>query len=249
MMRRIDWDRARGAATEAVPWSAHDVAEYRRIVSRIGLVEAIEGTGVVVCVRVSDAGLVCRTAKALAEGGVRAVELSFGSIGEESRLVQTLRDEGLTVGVGGVTRASQAREVGMLGADFVAAAVAAPDVVAACGEMDVPCILSGLTPTEVWRALEMGADFVKIRAEVLGGPRYIRSLLEALPVARRLMAAELPIDDYLPYLEAGAAALEFRDSLVQPELIERGEWAKISRRAAEVMNACDEWKARRDGPD
>jgi 2-keto-3-deoxy-6-phosphogluconate aldolase len=185
----------------------------------------------------------------LAEGGVRAVELSFDSIGEESRLIQTLKDEGLTVGVGGVTRATQAREVGMLGADFVATAVAAPDVVAACGEMDVPCILSGLTPTEVWRALEMGADFVKVRAEVLGGPRYISSLLEALPVTRRLIAAEVPIDDYLPYLEAGAAALEFRDSLVQPGLIERGEWAEISRRAAKVMNACDEWKARRDGPD
>ena len=211
--------------------------------------EAIGGTGVVVGVRASDAGLVRRTATALAEGGVRAVELSFDSIGEESRLIQTLKDEGLTVGVGGVTRATQAREVGMFGADFVATAVAAPDVVAACGEMDVPCILSGLTPTEVWRALEMGADFVKVRAEVLGGPRYISSLLEALPVTRRLIAAEVPIDDYLPYLEAGAAALEFRDSLVQPGLIERGEWAEISRRAAKVMNACDEWKARRDGPD
>ena len=211
--------------------------------------EAIGGTGVVVGVRASDAGLVRRTATALAEGGVRAVELSFDSIGEESRLIQTLKDEGLTVGVGGVTRATQAREVGMLGADFVATAVAAPDVVAACGEMDVPCILSGLTPTEVWRALEMGADFVKVRAEVLGGPRYISSLLEALPVTRRLIAAEVPIDDHLPYLEAGAAALEFRDSLVQPGLIERGEWAEISRRAAKVMNACDEWKARRDGPD
>jgi 2-dehydro-3-deoxyphosphogluconate aldolase / (4S)-4-hydroxy-2-oxoglutarate aldolase len=225
------------------------VAECRRILSRIGLVEAIGGTGVVVGVRASDAGLVRRTATALAEGGVRAVELSFDSIGEESRLIQTLKNEGLTVGVGGVTRAPQAREVAMLGADFVATAVAAPDVVAACGEMDVPCILSGLTPTEVWRALEMGADFVKIRAEMLGGPRYIRSLREALPVARRLMAAEVPIDDYLPYLEAGAAALEFRGSPVQPGLIERAEWAEISRRAAKVMNACDEWKARRDGPD
>ena len=225
------------------------MAEYRRIVSRIGLVEAIGGTGVMVCVRASEAGLVRRTSAALAEGGVRAVELSFDSIDEEGRLVQALKDEGLTVGVGGVTRASQAREVGMLGADFVATAVAAPDVVAACGEMDVPCILSGLTPTEVWRALEMGADFVKIRAEVLGGPCYIRSLCEALPVARRLIAAEVPIEGYLPYLEAGAEALEFRGSLVRPGLIEGGEWAEISRRASKVVSACDEWKAKRDGPD
>jgi 2-dehydro-3-deoxyphosphogluconate aldolase / (4S)-4-hydroxy-2-oxoglutarate aldolase len=225
------------------------VAEYWRIVSRIGLVEAIGGAGVVVGVRASDAGLVRRTATALAEGGVRAVELPFDGSGEERRLVQALKNEGLTVGVGGITRAPQAREVGMLGADFVATAVAAPDVVAACGEMDLPCILSGLTPTEVWRALEMGADFVKVRAEVLGGPRYISSLLEALPVARRLIAAEVPIDGYLPYLEAGAEALEFGCSLVHPGLIEGGEWAEISRRASKVVNACDEWKANRDDPD
>jgi 2-keto-3-deoxy-6-phosphogluconate aldolase len=221
---------------------------HRRIVSRIGLVKAIGGAGMVVDVRASDAGLVRRTAAALAEGGVRAVELPFDGIGEESRLVQALKDEGLTVGVGGVNRAPQAREVGMLGADFVATAVAAPDVVAACGEMGLPCILSGLTPTEVWRALEMGADFVKVRAEVLGGPRYISSLLEALPVARRLIAAEVPIDDYLPYLEAGAEALEFGGSLVHPGLIERGEWAEISRRASKVVNACDEWKRNSNDP-
>ena len=202
----------------------------------------------VVGVRASDAGLVRRTAAALAEGGVRAVELPFDGSGEERRLVQALKNEGLTVGVGGITRAPQAREVGMLGADFVATAVAAPDVVAACGEMDLPCILSGLTPTEVWRALEMGADFVKVRAEVLGGPRYISSLLEALPVARRLIAAEVPIDGYLPYLEAGAEALGFGGSLVHPGLIEGGEWAEISRRASKVVNACDELKRNSNDP-
>src|SRR3712207_7975465 len=52
-----------------------------------------------------------------------------------------------------------------------------PDVVSACEEMKIPCILSGLTPTEVWRAHEMAADFVKVTAaEALGGPSYIRSL-------------------------------------------------------------------------
>ena len=170
------------------------------------------------------------------------MELWLDGAGAAGRLVGTLKDEELMVGVGGITRAAQAREVGMLGADFVTAAVTAPDVVAACAEMDVPCILSGLTPTEVWRALEMGADFVKIPAETMGGPRYVRSLHETLPVARRLVAAEMPLDGYLPYLEAGGEVLEFGSSLVHPKLVEEEEWAKISRRASRIVKDCDEWR-------
>ena len=213
--------------------------------SRSGLAGAIGGAGVVVAVRASDAGRIRRTVAALAEGGVRAVELWFDAAGEGGRLVHALKNDELMVGVGGITRASQAREVGMLGADFVVTAVTAPDVVAACGEMDVPCVLSALTPTEIWRALEMGADFVKVPAETLGGPGYVRSLHETLPAARRLMAAEMPLDGYLAYLEAGVEVLQFGSSLVHPKLVGGEEWAEISRRASEIVNACDAWRASR----
>jgi 2-keto-3-deoxy-6-phosphogluconate aldolase len=92
-------------------------------------------------------------------------------------LIQQLKESGLLIGVGAVTRSAQAHDAGVLGAEFITSAVTAPDVVLACYEMDVPCILSGITPTEVWRAHEMAADFVKIgAAEPLGGPHYIRSL-------------------------------------------------------------------------
>lgn len=209
--------------------------------SRDGLAGDIGRGGVVVTVRSAGADRARRIVAALAEGGVRAVELWFD--GSAGRLVGALKSEEIMVGVGGITRASQAREVGMHGADFVTAAVTAPDVVAACAEMDVPCILSGLTPTEVWRALEMGADFVKIPAETMGGPRYVRSLHESLPAVRRLVAAEMPLEGYLPYLEAGVEVLEFGASLVRPELVEGGEWAEISRRAARIVEDCDGWKA------
>ena len=212
--------------------------------SRDGLAEAIGGGGVVGAVRAPDAGGAGRTVAAVAEGGVRAVELWFDGAGSPGRLVGAHKGEELLVGVGGITRAAQAREVGMLGADFVTAAVTAPDVVAACAQMGVPCILSGLTPTEVWRALEMGADFVKVPAETMGGPRYFRSLHETLPAARGLVAAGMPLDGYLPYLEAGVEVLEFGSSLVRPELVEGGEWAEISRHAARIVEDCDRWKAR-----
>ncbi len=133
----------------------------------------------------------------------------------------------------------------MLGADFVTAVVTAPDVVAACKDMDIPCILTGLTPTEVWRAQEMEADFVKVPAEALGGPDYVRSLRETLST-RHLIGAEMPLNSYLPYLEAGVEVLEFKSSLALPKLVEEEKWAEISRRISEIISACDAWRASRD---
>lgn len=177
---------------------------------------------------------------------MQTVELSYSTVRSAGWLIQRLKESGLLVGVGSITRSPQARESGMLGADFITAAVAAPDVVAASKEMDIPCILTGLTPTEVWRAQEMEADFVKVPAGTLGGPDYIRSLRETIP-ARHLVGAEMPLDSYLPYLEAGVEVLEFRSSLALPELVEREKWAEISRRASKIVNACDDWRASRGG--
>jgi 2-keto-3-deoxy-6-phosphogluconate aldolase len=104
--------------------------------------------------------------------------------------------------------------------------------------------LSGLTPTEVWRAHEMEADFVKITAaEALGGPSYIRFLRETLP-ALRLVGADMPLDGYIPYLDAGVDVLEFQSSLELPRLVEGGAWAEISRRAAKLVSIREDWKAK-----
>jgi len=172
---------------------------------------------------------------------MQAVELSYATVQSAGWLIRTLKENGLLIGVGAITRSPQARESGMLGADFITAAVTPPDVVSSCKEMDIPCILSGLTPTEVWRAQEMGADFVKVSAGALGGPGYIRSLRESLP-ALRLVGAEMPLDGYRPYLEAGVEVLEFKGSLAISELVEREDWSEISRRATNISTACDAWR-------
>ena len=206
------------------------------------LPECLRESGVVVAVRDIDEQQLLRAVAALNEGGVRAVELSYTSVRRAGWLVQSLKERGLLVGVGSITRSPQARESGALGPDFITATVTAPDVVSACIEMDMTCILTGFTPTEIWRAQEMGADFVKVPAQTLGGPDYIHSLRETLS-AQHLVGAEMPLDGYLPYLEAGVELLEFGSSLALPELVERENWAEISRRASKIVSACEDWKA------
>ena len=212
--------------------------------SKTELTEAISEMGIIVTVRVPNKQHLLRVASALLEGGIRALELDYATSRSAGSLIQELRERGLLVGIGAVTRSAQAREARVLGADFITASVTTPDVVSACEEMGIPCILSGLTPTEVWRAHEMAADFVKITAaEALGGPPYIRSLREALP-ALQLVGADMPLDGYIPYLEAGVEVLDFQSSLDLPRLVEGGAWTEISRRAAKIVSTREDWKAK-----
>ena len=212
--------------------------------SETRLAETMREIGIIATVHVPHEQQLLRVVKALVDGGIRAVELAYSTIRSAGWLIQSLKESGLLIGVGAVTRSAQAREAGVLGADFITASVTTPDVVSACEEMKIPCILSGLSPTEVWRAHEMAADFVKITAaEALGGPPYIRSLRETLP-ALHLVGADMPLDGYIPYLEAGVEVLEFRSSLELPRLVEQEAWAEISRRASMIVSTRDGWRAK-----
>jgi 2-dehydro-3-deoxyphosphogluconate aldolase/(4S)-4-hydroxy-2-oxoglutarate aldolase len=212
--------------------------------SKTRLTEAIREIGIIATVRVPNEQHLPRLATALLEGGIRALELNYTTIRSAGSPIQELKERGLLVGIGAITRSAQAREARAFGADFITASVTTPDVVSACEEMKIPCILSGLTPTEVWRAHEMAADFVKITAaEALGGPSYIRSLREALP-ALQLVGADMPLDGYIPYLDAGVEVLEFQSALDLPRLVEGEAWSEISRRAAKLVSTREDWKAK-----
>jgi 2-dehydro-3-deoxyphosphogluconate aldolase / (4S)-4-hydroxy-2-oxoglutarate aldolase len=212
--------------------------------SKTELTEAIRHIGIIATVRVPNEQHLPRVATALLDGGIRALELPYTTIRSAGSPIQELRERGLLIGIGAVTRSAQAREARVFGADFITASVTTPDVVSACEEMKIPCILSGLTPTEVWRAHEMAADFVKTTAaEALGGPPYIRSLRETLP-AVQLVGADMPLDGFIPYLEAGVEVLEFQSSLDLPRLVEGEAWSEISRRAAKIVSTRENWKAK-----
>ena len=212
--------------------------------SKTKLVEALREIGIIATIRVPSEQHLLRVVTALVDGGVRAVELAYTTVRSAGWLIQELKQSGLLVGAGAITRSAQAREAGVFGADFITASVTTPDVVSACEEMKIPCILSGLTPTEVWRAHEMAADFIKITAaEALGGPHYIRSLRETLP-ALRMVGADMPVDGCIPYLEAGVEVLEFRSSLELVRLAEQEAWAEISHRASKIVSTRDDWRAK-----
>ena len=112
--------------------------------SKTKLAEKLREIGIIAAVRVPSEQQLLRGIAALTDGGIRAVELPYTVVRDAGWLIQQLKQNGLIVGVGAVTRSAQARQAGVFGADFITASVTTPDVVSACNEIDVPCTLSSL---------------------------------------------------------------------------------------------------------
>jgi hypothetical protein len=60
----------------------------------------------------------------------------------------------------------------------------------------------------------------------------------------QLVGADMPLDGYIPYLDAGVEVLEFQSSLDLPRLVEGEAWSEISRRAAKIVSTREDWKAK-----
>ena len=91
------------------------------------LAQAIREIGIIASVRVPDEHQLLPVGKALLDGGVRAVQLAYTSIGSGASLIHELKEGGLLIGIGALTRSAQARQARAIGADFITASATTPD--------------------------------------------------------------------------------------------------------------------------
>src|SRR3954467_5098771 len=121
---------------------------------RVAVTAQIEALGVVAVIRLKDPGKLRAVVDAIADGGVRALEVTMtvpGAVELIRALAPTL-PAGFLLGAGTVTDAATARAVIDAGASFVVAPVFRADVIAACHAQDVPVMPGCFSPTEILAA-------------------------------------------------------------------------------------------------
>jgi 2-dehydro-3-deoxyphosphogluconate aldolase / (4S)-4-hydroxy-2-oxoglutarate aldolase len=153
------------------------VAENGKILKRIGEL------GAVLVVRCETEEEAVNGIRAVVEGGIRAVEITFtvpGAPGVIRRVKHDLGDSVL-IGAGTVLNAEQAEDAVDAGATFIVAPNTDEKVIGAAKRLGVPIIPGAFTPTEVVRAWDMGADAVKIFPASIGGAPYIKAIRAPLP--------------------------------------------------------------------
>ncbi len=197
----------------------------------------IEALGVVAVIRLKDPGTLRAVVDAMAEGGVRALEVTMTVPGAVD-LIRTLAGSlpgGFLLGAGTVTDVATARAVIDAGARFVVGPVFRPEVIAACHERDVAAMPGCFSPTEILAAHECGADIVKVFPATMLGPQFLKDVRAPLPQVKLMPTGGVTLDNAGDWLRAGAVAVGLGSALLDVKAIESGRFEVITANARRVV--------------
>jgi 2-dehydro-3-deoxyphosphogluconate aldolase/(4S)-4-hydroxy-2-oxoglutarate aldolase len=206
------------------------------------IISLLTNPGIVAVVRAQKAGQVIPLSEALLAGGVIAIEITMTTPNAIEAIRDTSRKLGgrALIGVGTVLDAGTCRAAIEAGAEFVVSPICRTELVAIARAADRPIMLGAYTPTEAQRAHEAGADFIKIFPADNLGPAYIKALRAPLPHLRMVPTGGVDLHNLAEFLKAGCAAVGLGSSLVSTKLLQEGNWAELTRRAAEFVKVARE---------
>lgn len=205
--------------------------------SRESVTAALEQSGVVAVIRMKDPDKVQAVVDAIAEGGVRAIEVTM-TVPNAVALIAALAPrmpKGFAFGAGTVLDAETAARVIDAGAQFIVSPVFRRSLITACHERGVPVTPGCFTPTEILEAWDAGADIVKVFPATALGPGYIRDVRAPLPQVKLMPTGGVTVENAGEWIKAGAVAVGVGSALLDTKAIEAGDYAALRARAERIV--------------
>lgn len=182
-----------------------------------------------------------KLAKALYDGGIRMMEVTFDQsqpalLSRTSDTIRCLCDtfrEKMIIGAGTVTSPEMLALAKEAGAQFIVSPDSNEEVIrktVADGMVSMP---GAMTPTEVLTAYRWGADFVKLFPVGNLGASYLKAICAPINHVPILAVGGVNEHNIKEYLNAGAVGAGVGGNLVNKSWIAAGEFDKITALARE----------------
>ncbi len=197
--------------------------------TREAQLQRVLDAGIVAVVRAPDSRQLVDVARALLEGGVEVMEITFTvpNALEVIRQVQAEIGNRILLGAGTVLDPETARAALLAGAEFIVAPTLNLDVIRLCRRYDKLVMPGAFTPTEILTAWEAGADIVKVFPADVGGPNYLKAIRGPLPQVRLMPTGGVDLQTAAAFLKAGACCLGIGGQLVEPKAIAERNFDRI----------------------
>ena len=184
-------------------------------------------------------------AKALWEGGIKLLEVTFDQSNEAlwEKTVDTIRmlnkqlGDRMTFGAGTVTSEKLVALAKDAGAQFIVSPDCDPAVIRATVEAGMVSMPGALTPTEVLQAHKAGADFVKLFPANTLGPGYLKSIAAPINHVKLLAVGGVNEKNVAEFLKAGAVGAGVGGNLVNKAWIAEGKFQEITELAKAFTDA------------
>jgi 2-dehydro-3-deoxyphosphogluconate aldolase / (4S)-4-hydroxy-2-oxoglutarate aldolase len=182
-------------------------------------------------------------ARAMARAGVRLVEITL-TVPDAYELIAKLATDdefaaqGAIVGAGTVLSGAQAEDALLAGARFLVSPALIPEMLEAARARDAMTMPGTMTPTEMLRAAELGADYIKVYPlATIGGPDFIVNVRRAIQHLPLVATGNVEYDEIPAYFKAGVVGFGIGGPLIRPDLIERRDGDGIVANAKRFLAA------------
>ena len=203
------------------------------------VLKTISEYGAVLVVRCETEDEAVNGIRAVMEGGIRAVEVTFtvpGAPGVIRRVKHEFGDSVL-LGAGTVLTPEQAEDAVDAGAVYLISPNTDEKVIGAAKRLNVLSIPGAFTPTEVVRAWDLGADAVKIFPASHGGPPYIKALKAPLPNIPMIPTGGVDERTVGDFFRAGAFAVGVGGALFDLKRLKAKDYAGMTEVAKRFTTA------------
>ena len=199
----------------------------RPLVLRRDLVRMFSEDRLVAVIRTGSPEAGELAARAMAKAGVRLVEITL-TIPDAYELITKLATDdamiasGAVIGAGTVLSGAQAEDALLAGARFLVSPALIPEMLEAARARDAMTMPGTMTPTEMVKAAELGADFIKVYPiATIGGPEFITNVRRALQHLPLVATGNVEYDEIPAYFKSGVVGFGIGGPLIRPDLIER----------------------------
>lgn len=175
-------------------------------------------------------------AKALVAGGLKVLEITLRTPAalESIRRIKAEVPDAI-VGAGTIINTQTLDQAIEAGAQFIVSPGITPSLLDASLSCGVPVLPGVITPSEVMRLLEKGITAMKFfPAEAAGGIPMLKSIGGPLPQVTFCPTGGVNPKNAPEYLALSNVACVGGSWMAPADLVDAGDWAEITRRAAEA---------------
>jgi len=133
----------------------------------------------------------------------------------------------LNVGAGTVCTPKELDIALGAGASFIVTPILDEEVISTCVKLGVPIFPGAFTPTEIFKAWQLGASAVKVFPAGGLGVKYIKDLSGPLPQIKLVPTGGVSLGNIRTFFEAGVAGVGMGSSLLDKKLIADGNFAGL----------------------
>ena len=144
----------------------------------------------------------------------------------------------LLVGAGTVLSREDLDQALEAGARFIVTPSVKDEVITSCVQNHIPVFPGILTPTELHRALDLGASTVKLFPAGAFGPGYIKALKGPFETVKILAVGGVNEQNVSDYMQNGADGIAFGAGVVKPAWLAANQCQTIEQKLLELLNQC-----------